>query len=163
MLGPLLAFGLAASTPRLVYRPDPARSTDVATVELSLARHPCFGLTRASVLLSSRKADRLRIYALSVTVADSPSTPLPHIKGAVAGPTVLTLVNVRDGDVACTDFQCPVGSSAVFALDEALKAVGAASPVTVAVQTNAGAACDVPIRVDPAVLNVLESWAGKLP
>ncbi|MEA2947249.1 MAG: hypothetical protein QOI40_2579, partial [Alphaproteobacteria bacterium] len=34
MSGLLLALGLAASTPKLVYKPDPARTADVATVEL---------------------------------------------------------------------------------------------------------------------------------
>ena len=163
MSGLLLALGLAVSTPKLVYKPDPARTADVATVELNMPRHSCWGLTRASMLLSSSKADRGRIYALSVTIADDPAIPIPHISGASAGAAPLKLVNVHDGDVACTEYQCPTGSAAVFSLDEAQQTAAHAGGLKVQVQTNGGNLCDVPVVIDQAVVGTLETWAAKLP
>jgi hypothetical protein len=160
MPGLLLALGLAAATPKLIYRPDPARPADVATVELQMPHHPCFGWVTVSVLLSSGKSDRSRVYALSVTLADSPFPP--HIDGAAAAGQPLRLINVRDGDVACTEYQCQSGSSAVFAIDEAQRAAVAAGAWPVRISTTAGSQCDVPVTVDPAVLTALEGWAAKL-
>jgi hypothetical protein len=68
----LLAFSIYASAaPKVAYKPNPAAASDVATVELETPRRSCFGVTRASVLLSSRKADRSRVYVIAVTVADT--------------------------------------------------------------------------------------------
>lgn len=162
MSGLLLALGLAASTPRLIYKPDPARLADVATVEVLMpSHHPCFGVTRVSVLLSSAKSDRNRIYALSAAVADSLAPA--HITGADAGQAALKMVNVRDGDVACTEYQCPTGSAAVFALDDAQRAAARTGALAVKVHTNAGSSCDVSAAIDGAVFGVLDAWADKLP
>ena len=162
MSGLLLALGLAASAPKILYKPNPAASSDIGTVELIMPRHACFGVTRVSVLLSSRKSDRSRVWALSAAIADNPSVPLPHISAAAAGSSPLPLVNVRDGDVACTDYQCQTGSAAVFGLDEAHRAAGD-GPLAVQIANNGGSQCGVPAVIEPTVFKALEIWAERLP
>jgi len=155
----MAATVLAAALPKVAYKPDPARSSDVGAVELRLpSRHPCFGVTRASVLLSVGKTDGGRIWVLTATVADS-SAP-EQITGATAGGQPLKLVSVRNGDVACTEYQCPAGSAAVFELPEAARASAAATPVQVA--TSSGGNCNLNLNLEPAVFAALDDWAGKL-
>jgi hypothetical protein len=163
MPGLILALGLAAAAPKLTYKPDPAKASDIASVELAVPRNTCFGLVRASVLASSRKSDRGLAYVLSVTVADAPSDPVPHIDGASIGETPLRLLNLRDGDVACTDYQCPTGSAAVFVLAGVDEAAAKGEPARVVVRTNGGPSCDVLTPIEPAVVAALQAWARKLP
>lgn len=165
MFDALLALTiLAASTPKVVYKPDPAGSADVATVNLETPRRsPCFGVMRASVLLSSRKADRNRAYVMSVTVADF-SSPGGAITAATLGGTPLRLVNVRNGDVACTDYQCPTGSAAVFEISaEQRQSMAAAGALPLQVSTSVGANCKLDMSVDKAAIDSLDAWADKLP
>jgi hypothetical protein len=152
---------LAAASPKVIYKPDPARPADVASVELKTSRNPCFGVVRASVLLSSRKSDGGRAWALSATVADS-SAPA-QIEGASFGGAPLKLVTVRNGDVACTDYQCPTGSSAVFELDAARReALASAGTMALEVRTTAGDRCGLSTPVDRAVIDALAAWADRL-
>jgi hypothetical protein len=152
----------AAALPRVAYRPNPASQGDVGTVTLSLPRNQCFGILRGQVLLSSQKSDRRRLYVLSVTVADSVSPG--QITGAEAGGAgPLKLVSVRNGDVACTEYQCPQGSAGVFELDGAALAAGRAAPLAVKVHTSAGGACDPTVEIEPAVFQALDAWAETLP
>jgi hypothetical protein len=114
------------------------------------------------VLLSSRKSDRSKTYVLAVTVADSVA-PAVITEGSLGG-AVMKLVNIRNGDVACTDYQCPTGSAAVFeiaaAQREALLA-GAALPLEV--KTSLGDNCGLSMPVDKTALEVLSAWADSLP
>jgi len=150
---------LAAGAPKVAYKADPARSTDVGTVELRLPRHPCFGVTRASVLLSVAKADGQRLWALTATVADS-AAPM-QIEGATAAGAPLKLLNGRNGDVACTDYQCPTGSAAVFDLGGTARQA-ASSPVSVQVAVSGGDRCALEVPLEPATVAALEAWAGGL-
>ena len=147
----------AAALPKVAYRPDPAARTDVGTVTLSLPRSQCFGVLRAQVLLSSQKSDRKRLYVLSVTVADS-VTP-ERITGAEAGGASLALASVHNGDVACTEYQCPQGSAGIFPLGEAART----EPLSVTVHTTAVGNCDPVVAIEPAVFQALAAWADKLP
>jgi hypothetical protein len=164
MLDALLALAVfAASAPKVIYKPDPARTADVGTVELRTPRrNPCFGVVRASVLLSSRKSDRNRTYVLAVTVADAPAPPV--ITDATLGGSPLKLVNLRNGDVACTEYQCPTGSAAVFELTEAQRqALAAAGSLPLNVRTDAGDRCPLALPIEQSVVQTLEGWAEALP
>ncbi|HTI67777.1 MAG TPA: hypothetical protein VL460_09570 [Caulobacteraceae bacterium] len=163
MLDAFLALTiLAAQGPKVIYKPDPARTVDVGTVNIEVPRRSCFGVTRASMLLSSLKADRHKVYVLSVTVADAPAPE--QIQGATLGGAALRLVSVRNGDVACTEYQCPTGSAAVFELTEAQRqALLAAGTQPLAVTTTAGDRCPLSIAVDKSVVETLDAWAEALP
>jgi hypothetical protein len=152
----------AAALPRVAYRANPASQGDVGTVTLSLPRTQCFGILRGQVLLSSQKTDRRRLYVLSVTVADSVSPA--QIAGAdAAGVGALKLVSVKNGDVACTEYQCPQGSAGIFELEGAALSAGRAGPLAVKVHTSAGPSCDPTVEIGPAVFQALDAWAEKLP
>ena len=164
MLDALLAFTIfAASAPKVLYKPDPARLTDVGTVDLETPRrHPCFGVLRASVLLSSRKTDRMRAYVVSVTTADSPAPEV--IQAGSLGGTPMRMVSVRNGDVACTAYQCPTGSSAVFEISEAQRQqVLSSGAAALQVMTSAGDRCPVDLSVTKPLIDTLDAWAGTLP
>jgi hypothetical protein len=164
MLDALIALTLtAASQPKVAYKPDPKSTADVGVVTLeSPRRHPCFGVVRGAVLLSSRKTDRNQAWAVTVTVADSNAPE--RILSAALGGTELRLVNVKNGDVACTDYQCPQGSAAVFELpDPALAAVGHGGAAALEVKTSAGENCDVSLPVEDVTLQALRDWAAALP
>jgi hypothetical protein len=152
----------AAGPPKVVYKPDPKAGADVASVALEAPRrHPCFGVVRGAVLLSSRKADRNQAWAVTVTVADSNAPE--RILSAALGGTELKLVNLRNGDVACTEYQCPQGSAAVFELPEAARAaVGHAGAAALEVTTSAGENCRVTLPVEGATLQALQDWAAAL-
>jgi hypothetical protein len=164
MLDALLALTLlAASAPKVAYTPNPAGAVDIGTVVLvTPRRNPCFGVVRVSVLLSSRKADRGRAYALTAIVADSVAPAA--ITGGSLGGSALKVVNVRNGDVACTDYQCPTGSAAVFEISAAQReAMLAAGVLPLKVETNLNTNCGVDMAVDKTALEALDAWAGKLP
>lgn len=162
MLDALLAFTiLAASAPKVIHTPSATSAADVGTVALETPRrNACFGVVRVSLLLSSRKSDRARTYALSAVVADAPS--LPVITGGSLGGETMKLVNVRNGDVACTDYQCPTGSSAVFEVAASQRdAVMAGGSLPLEVATSLGG-CKVAMPVEKAAFEALDAWAGKL-
>ncbi len=164
MLDALLAMTvLAAAAPKVIHTPNPASAADVGTVVLTTPRrNPCFGVVRASVLISSRKSDRSRAYALTVIVADSVS-PAVITDGSLGG-VAMKLVNVRNGDVACTDYQCPTGSAAVFEIGAAQReAMLAAGALPLTVNTNLNTGCGLEMMVDKAAVEALDAWAGRLP
>jgi hypothetical protein len=164
MLDALLALTvLAAAAPKVAYTPDPARATDVGAIELATPRrHACFGVLKASMLLSSRKADRGRFYVLSVTVADSPAPET--IEGGSLGGAPLKLGNVRNGDVACSEYQCPTGSIAVFEIAQAQRqALVAAGSLPLQVRTSSGGRCEVNLPVTKTAMDALDAWADGLP
>jgi hypothetical protein len=164
MLDALLAFTLlAAAAPKVAYTPNPAGAADIGTVALTTPRrNACFGVVRAAVLLSSRKADRSRAYALTVILADSVA-PAVITDGAL-GEAPLKVVNVRNGDVACTDYQCPTGSAAVFEISAAQRqAMLAAGALPLVVKTNLNTGCGLEMSVDKAAVEALDAWADRLP
>lgn len=164
MLDALLAMTiLAAAPPKVLYKPAPTAGADVGTVELvTPRRNPCFGIVRVSMLLSSRKSDRNRAYVLSVTVADAISPPI-ITEGALGGDK-LKVVNVRNGDVACTDYQCPTGSAAVFEVSEDQRqALLTAGSLPLLVKTSLASNCVVDMPIEKVVPETLAAWAEKLP
>jgi hypothetical protein len=73
------------------------------------------------------------------------------------------MVSVRNGDVACTEYQCPTGSAAVFELTDARReALAAAGSQPIGVMTTAGDRCPLDIALDKRVIEALEGWSAGL-
>lgn len=158
----IVAATLAAASPSVAYRADPRGATDVGTVALQPLKHNCFEVVRAAILASSRKTDRTRAYVLSLTIGDG-NAPFQLQRVDRADGQPMRTINLRHGDVACTEYQCPTGSAGVFELTEADRSAIAAGALTVIAKTNVGDRCDVNVTIRKAEIEALDAWLGRLP
>ena len=155
---------MAAASPKVIYKPDPAVATDVGSVSLAPSiDKTCFEAVLTQLMASSRKSDRARSTYLSVTLAAASGLP-SKITGAAWGEDkTLKLVNLRTGDVACHEYVCPVGSTAIFALDDQALAAARGGGLTVRVASDIGSGCGLTLTLPAAPLDALDRWAEALP
>jgi hypothetical protein len=153
---------MAAAAPKVIYKADPAAASDVGSVNLAPSiDKSCFEAGLAQLMTSSRKSDRVRNSYLSVTLAAASGVSSQITGAAWGGEKVLRLVNLRTGDVACHEYVCPVGSTAIFALDDA--AAARAGALTVKVASTISSGCGLTLEVPAAPLDALDRWADALP